>query len=76
MRAVCTQRNGEMLRHYRERVDKQGEVLVNMFLHLFGWSVLFAQEAWALGYSLLLNVGAGGHDAGRVELKLKRNLAT
>ena len=73
---MCTQRDGEVLRHYRERVDKQGEVLVNMLLHLFGRSVLFAQEAWALGYSLLLDVGASRNDTGWIELKLKRNFAT
>ena len=63
-----TQWNGEVLWHYREWIDKQGEVLVNMLLHLFGWSVLLAQETWALGYGLLLDVGASRHYTCRIEL--------
>ena len=65
-----------MLWHYGEWIDKQGEVLVNMLLHLFGWAVLLAQETWTLGYSLLLDVGTSRHDACRIELQLERNLAT
>ena len=73
---MCTQRYGEVLRHDGERIDKQREVLVHLLLHLLLRSVLFAEEAGALGDGLAVDVCAGGYDSCRIELHLHRLLAT
>ena len=75
LRTVRAQRNGEVLRHDREGVDEQREVLVHLLLHLLLRSVLLAEEAGALGDGLAVDVCACRDDACGVELQLERNLA-
>ena len=71
-----SQWNGEVLRHDGVGVDKQREVLVDVFLHLLLRSVLLAQEARTLRYGLLVDACSCRHNARRVELKLQREFAT
>ena len=75
LRTGCAQRYSIMLRHDREGVDEQREVLVHLFLHLLLRSVLLAEKARTLSDCLAVDVRARRHDACRVELQLERNLS-